>query len=246
MSVLSVEFMKKKAATKHSQLKPQHCLLRPASLVLCGLLAACAIPQVPSETVYEDPVNFVRLEIDPTVVPEGPAPPHSHPAQVSAEVMAGILRGFSAREHRTSFQRLISGEAAPERVFREEEVALLAPRISEALAQAAPNQVVTYYLSQPHSSIKREITTGGLYVQGSELHFVLGNFRTIYGIPSYGMVYDRRYPMMPITAKWFDLIFEPAQAVVPSAIGFWDQVLGRGRDEVVVDLRKLRSAGPVA
>lgn len=238
--------MAKCTATHNSRLTPHHSRPRHASLVLLLLLAACAIPQVPSETVYEDPVNFVRLETDPTVVPEGPAPAHSHPAQVAPEVMAGILRGFSAREHRTSLQRLISGEAAPERVFREEEVALLAPRISEALAQAAPNQVVTYYLSEPHSSIKREITTGGLYVQGSELHFVLGNFRTLYGIPAYGMVYDRRYPMMPITAKWFDLSFEPARAVVPSTFGFWDQVLGRGRDEVIVDLRKLRSAGPVA
>lgn len=225
---------------------PQGRRLRPASLVLLLLLAACAIPQVPSETVYEDPVNFVRLETDPNVIPEGPLTGHSHPAQVSPEVMTDILRGFSAREHRTSIQRLISGEAEPERVFREEEVSLLAPRIAEALTQAAPDQVVTYYLSQPHSSIKREITTGGLYVRGSELHFVLGNYRTIYGIPSYGMVYDRRYPMMPITAKWFDLLFEPVQAVVPTSVGFWDQVMGRGRDEVVVDLRKLRSAGSVA
>lgn len=214
-------------------------------LLFC-VLAACAIPQVPSQIVYEDPVNFVRLEADPTVLADRPETQHSHPVRIVPELMAEILRGFRTREHRTSLQRMISGEASPEPVFRESEVALLAPHLSEALAQAAPNQRVTYYLSWPQSSIKREITTGGLYVRGSELHFVLGNYRTIYGIPAYGMVYDRRYPMMPISAKWFDLLFEPPQAVVPPRASLWDRLLGREKDEVVIDLRKLAPARPVA
>ncbi|WP_447972674.1 hypothetical protein [Nitrospira sp. Kam-Ns4a] len=209
-------------------------------------IAACAIPQVPSQIIYEDPVNFVRLEADPAVLPTKPETRHSHPAQIEPEVMAGILRGFLAREHRTSIQRAFQGEANPEPVFRDDEVALLAPRLSEALARAAPDQVVTYYLSQPQSSIKREITTGGLYVHGPHLHFVLGNYRTLYGIPAYGMVYDRRYPMMPIVAKWFDLLFEPAHAVVSPAQNLWDRLLGREKDELVLDLRKLAPARPVA
>ena len=34
------------------------------------LLAGCAIPQVPSRTIYEDPVNYVRLEQESNYLPE--------------------------------------------------------------------------------------------------------------------------------------------------------------------------------
>ena len=43
-------------------------------------LAGCAIPQVPYRTIYEDPVNYVRLEEDEGVLPEWPPRHHAHPA----------------------------------------------------------------------------------------------------------------------------------------------------------------------
>src|SRR4249919_805089 len=58
------------------------------------LLAACAIPHVPSRTVYEDPVNFVRLEVDDTVLPEWPPSALTHPASISVEEMTRILQGM--------------------------------------------------------------------------------------------------------------------------------------------------------
>ena len=38
--------------------------------LLCTLLAGCAIPVVPYRSVYEDPVNYIRLERDEAVLPE--------------------------------------------------------------------------------------------------------------------------------------------------------------------------------
>jgi hypothetical protein len=104
---------------------------------------------------------------------------------------------------------------------------------------------VTYYLSRPQTSIKREITTGGVYVKHDQLHFILGNHRIIYGIPAYGMVYDRRYPTRPTAAKGFDLSFDPEAAVVKRSRGLWDRVLGREKDEMVINLQKLPPARPV-
>src|ERR687888_298278 len=66
-------------------------------------LGACAIPQVPSRTVYEDPVNFVRLERDPSVTKETRR--HSHPSVLSPDVMASILKGLTVQEHRTRIQK---------------------------------------------------------------------------------------------------------------------------------------------
>ena len=217
------------------------CVARavPLLLFILAVTAGCAVPHVASRVVYEDPANFIRIEKDPTVFVELPHTLHSHPAFISQDTFKDILKGLAVREHRTAVQVLIAGEAAKEPAFRDAEVELLAPRLSEALALADPSERVTYYLSHPQTSIKREITTGGLYVRDGRLHFILGNHRVIYGIPAYGMVYDRRYPTMPTAAKGFDLFFEPSDAVVPQVDGLWDRMMGRVKDEMVIDLGKL-------
>lgn len=213
---------------------------------LVAALAGCAVPQVPARVIYEDPVNFVRLEADPFVLPEWPPSANSHPAAIGPDQMARILKGFTVREHRPWLLVMIMGEAPWEPAFRDEEVALLAPRLAEALAQAKPDERVTYYLSQPQTSIKREITSGGLYVKENQLHFILGNRQIIYGIPAYGMVYDRRYPMRPTAAKGLDLSFDQAAAVVKLKSSIWDRWLGLEKDEMVINLRKLVPNPPLA
>ena len=126
--------------------------------------------------------------------------------------------------------------------FHPEELALLSHQIAEAFAEARQNERVTFYLSQPQTSVKRIITTGGLYVHGTELHFILGNWQIVYGIPTYGMIYDRRYPMRPTAAKGFDLFFEPGEATIAQQHSLWDTLLANTNDELVIDLTKIVSS----
>jgi hypothetical protein len=219
---------------------------RHASLLLVAALAACAVPHVPSRTVYEDPTNFVRVEADHRVLPERPETRHAHPAMIETDDMAAILRGITVRDRRLKVHVWISGEAAFEPAFTEAEIELLAAKLADALAKATPEERATYYLSYPQTSVKREITSGGLYVQGGELHFTLSNHREVYGIPAYGMVYDRRYPVLPIAPKDFDVFFEPSHAVVPRGFSLWDVIWGLEKDDVIIDLNKLRPAKSVA
>ncbi|HSQ52642.1 MAG TPA: hypothetical protein VLL94_15440 [Nitrospiraceae bacterium] len=206
--------------------------------LVCALLAACAIPVVPYRTVYEDPVNYVRLEVDDTVLPEWPPSAHAHPKAMRAEDLSRILGSISVKEHRIWLQEKLQGEALLVPAFRPEELTLLSQQIAEALAEARPDERVTFYLSQPQTSVKRIITTGGLYVHGTELHFILGNWQIVYGIPAYGMIYDRRYPMRPTAAKGFYLYFYPADATVSQHLSFWDMLLANATDELVIDLTK--------
>jgi hypothetical protein len=210
------------------------------------LLLGCAIPQVPSRVVYEDPTSFVRVELDPRVLPEKPDTRHDHPATIAPELIADILRGFSVRDHRLAVHVWVSGQAPVESAFAEAEIQLLAPRLAEGLAGAAPQERVTFYLSYPQTSVKREITSGSLSVKNGHLHFTLSNHRDIYGIPAYGMVYDRRYPALPIVPKDFDVLFEPMAAVVPQSVSLWDTIWGLDRDSVVIDLGRLVPAKSVA
>ena len=209
--------------------------LTPYALLFC---AGCAIPVVPYRAVYEDPVNYVRLEVDDAVLPEWPPSAHAHPQAMGAEDVARILGGISVKEHRIWLQKWLQGEAPLMPAFRSEELTLLSRQIAEAFAAAKPDERVTFYLSQPQTSVKRIITTGGLYVHGTELHFILGNWQIVYGIPTYGMIYDRRYPMRPTAAKGFDLFFEPEVATIAQQHSLWDTLLANTNDELVIDLTK--------
>ena len=211
------------------------CILHFA---LAALLAACAIPMVPYRAVYEDPVNYVRLEVDDNVLPEWPPSAHAHPKAMRAEDVARILGSISVKEHRIWLQKKLQGEAPLLPAFRPEELALLSQQIAEAFALARPDERVTFYLSQPQTSVKRVITTGGVYVHGTELHFILGNWQVVYGIPTYGMIYDRRYPMRPTAAKGFYLYFDPAEATITQRNSLWDTLLANRSDELVIDLTK--------
>ena len=212
------------------------CQVLPLTLTSALLLSGCAIPQVPFRTVYEDPVNYVRLEIDDEVLPEWPPGHHAHPKVFNADEVTRILKGMNVQERRIWIQKWIQGEAPLVPAFKDEEVALLAPQIAEAFARAAYNERVTFYLSQPQTSVKRLITSGGMYFRGQELHVILGNWQFVYGIPTYGMIYDRRYPMRPTAAKGFDLFFQPAEAVIKQRSSFWDTLLANTKDELVIDI----------
>lgn len=208
--------------------------------------AGCAIPIVPYRSVYEDPVNYVRLEVDDSVLlPEWPPSAHAHPKAICAEDVARILGGISIKEHRIWLQRWIQGAAPLIPAFRPEELALLSRQIAEAFAEAKQDERVTFYLSQPQTSVKRIITSGGLYVHGTELHFILGNWQVLYGIPTYGMIYDRRYPMRPTVPKGIDLFFEPGEATIAQRHSLWDTLLANTTDELVIDLTKVIT-GPLA
>jgi hypothetical protein len=197
---------------------------------------------VPYRAVYEDPVNYVRLEADDAVLPEWPPSAHAHPKAMRVEDLSRILGGISVKEHRIWLQKKLQGEAPLVPAFRQEELTLLSQQIAEALAAAKPDERVTFYLSQPQTSVKRIITTGGLYVHGTELHFILGNWQVVYGIPTYGMIYDRRYPMRPTAAKGFYMYFDPAEATLPQRHSLWDTLLANATDELVIDLTKVVSA----
>lgn len=219
-----------------------HVLL---GIVPCLWVAGCAIPQVPSRTVYEDPVNFVRLEIDDNVLPEWPPGHFSHPVRLSPVQVRRVLMGLTVQEHRVAVQRWIGDDSRRLPMFHDAEIVTLVPQLVEALRMARDNERVTYYMSQPQTSVKRIITSGGLYVRGSNLHFILGNWQTVYGIPAYGMIYDRRYPMNPIVSKGFDLFFDLDEALIRQGSSLWDSLLANTKDEIVIDLDKVFPGHPI-
>jgi hypothetical protein len=211
-------------------------------LVILGLFLldfGCATSQFATLAIYETPGAYVRLEVDRMFGTN-----HSHPASLTPEQVAAVLSGIVIEE-RLAKLPVVDDMSQPRRhpVFTQKEIELLAPLASLALKRATPEEIVTFYKSIPPSGIRREVTSGGLFVDRDELHVVVANYRS----PTHYMpdpqaadtTDDRLVPTKPIAPQRGQLDFEPKEAKrEPSrtAIGdlfHWD------RREVIVLWEKI-------
>jgi hypothetical protein len=126
------------------------------------------------------------------------------------------------------------------------EIQTLAPQLSRALAQARPEELVTFYRRVSDATVGLAITSGGLFVRGDQLYFVLANDRTL---PSEGMNQNMVYeldpvdsPLVPISRTGFRASFEPGAAMVPDRERHPWQYIDQGR-VVVLDLAYLTHEG---
>ena len=211
--------------------------------LLAGLcLSSCATPSIYSHSIYEDPTSFVRLEFSPTASIDHPETLHSHPAELTLDQLQQILSGLRVREHRSSVLLWFMDTAELRPAFGEKEIAFLSQHLGKALQQAVSEEVVTFYISTPVNSVKREVTSGALFVKDQEFHFMLSNHRTVYGIPPFGLVYDRQHPSYALAPRNFDLLFDPPNHSIPSTVSFLEKIVGETHDgEIILDLSHFSS-----
>ena len=153
-------------------------------LVSCvsALFIGCA-GTVPTTTVHEDSLSEVFLENVSDKSYQA-----AHPLKLPQTTVSDILRGVHTKP-KTGLLLLL-GKALRStnlndiRTFNEDEIALLTPSITAALAQAAPNQRVGFRIySTPEISQatkanqNRETTSGYLFADGLSLHFTMTQYR---------------------------------------------------------------------
>jgi hypothetical protein len=205
------------------------------------LLGGCAYGPIPTFTVYETPQSFVRLETDPSL---GQEAGHSHPADISTERMAAVLRGIVVQEPLTRLP-LYDDLSIPRRhpAFSEKAIEFWAPLLRLALSKATPDELVTFYQSQPLSGMKREVTSGGMFLDGEELHVVLSNYRsqTLWSgdIGSADTMDDRLTPLRSLAPQKGTLHFQPpefqrpAELIGVASLFHWD------RRELIIHVNRL-------
>ncbi len=193
---------------------PQHYLLsRRANLILAfiGVMVAagCAThtPMTP-KTVYQSGLNQVRIEKDPA------SSTNSHPASLSATEVGTLLRGVRVWERRNALHRLFVGQADKTRAFRDGEIAILAPALAKALAQASPSDRVYYHLSHATEHGEEETSTGWLSIHDATLHLALREAHDRHGPGPDISKYDRQMPNVPERSPAFDATFEPEEYLV--------------------------------
>lgn len=181
--------------------------------ILVALLAGCAGP--PPRQIYQDPITSIRLYID-----ERAGAGHTHPGEVPTDHLALVLSGVRVVPRSGYISSLITGQPQANPAFTAGEIQALAPKLSRALSQATPQELVTFYRRFTDASIGLGITSGGMFVQGTHLFVIVANHRNL---PTEGMNQNMvtnfdpvDSPLIPIARSSFRIEFEPATAVVPA------------------------------
>lgn len=168
----------------------------------------------PPRALYQDNTTAINLQSD-SKAGKG----HSHPAKVSPDELRHILAGIRIQSRNSFVPSILSGEASLVAAFSKEEQALLARHLSQALAEAKPEELVTFYRRVSTSTVGLAITSGGLFVHDRHLYVILANDRTL---PSEGMsqsivseIDPVENPLLPISRTSFRATFVPATSMVP-------------------------------
>lgn len=225
-----------------------------AGIALVFPLTACQHHPLPTATLYDEPSRFVRIEVTPSV-----GGGHSHPATITTEELIEILSGVKIKEP----PRLIAAlslesspeESRPRPAFTEAEIRLFAPLLVEGLRKAKAEEIVTFGQTNQRSGLLEKITSGGMFItsggvfiDGDELHLILGNYRSpTHSAPDPGVgaaLDGRSAPLQPIAPQQTTLYFEPATAVAPTREGLLSSLFRPNRQEIVVLFKQLRHATP--
>jgi hypothetical protein len=175
---------------------------------LIGLTVAtgcAASPPAPQKTIYQSGLNQVRLEKDPD------SSSNTHPATLTPTEVGTLLRSVRAWERRNFLHQLVSGKADRTRAFRNEEITLLAPALSKALAQATPDQRVYFHLSHATEQGEEETSTGWLSVRDPLLILSVSEVHDRHSPGPDISKYDRQMPNVPQASADFDVTFEPEE-----------------------------------
>ncbi len=224
------------------------CNMKNSGLVvLLGIalilgFTACQNRPFLTETIYEDQSLFVRLAVDQSV-----GRGHSHPASITTEEMTTVLSSIMVEEPGSLMPSVPfpgkDKEFPLHPAFRTEEIALLAPLLAKGLNTARPEEVVTFYwITQQPAPIER-VTSGGVFINGDHLHFLLSNYRSPTRYPpdaeTMQSLDGRSTPLQPLVPQETLLTFSPITALVPREQGFLKNPFKSKRQEIVILFKKL-------
>ena len=147
------------------------------AVVMVSLLANCASSPAFSRTVYEDPTILVRLDSSLFQEEVSGAPAGQIPKLTTAD-LAEILRSVRIQPE-ISFLNywVLRKDPQPQLAFFNDDVQLLAPHLRAALGKARPNETAAFFLRRTREDGIPLVTTGGLFLQGNQLHVLLANAR---------------------------------------------------------------------
>ncbi len=216
--------------------------------VLClNLLAGCIGNRRISTVVYEEKNRAVRLETrlgqDKKPIEYG----YQHPWTLTQKDLEKLLSSIYIKRPKTLLGLLIPmlGSKDREPAFSPDEIQFLSQHLPEVLAEAKPNQRVTFLLQWPRGMWRREITSGAIFIRGDRLNFILANDRAILDQEKMA-VPDEDNPLYVYDPAAFEILPGEHQELIKADRKMLDQEGPLPTTWLAMDYQKIMSSQPAA
>ncbi len=179
--------------------------------VLSLLLGACSAPQFQTLKIFDSPNRVVALRAMPDA---NNGKGFDHPMSLTTEEMSRVLKGVRVR------RGLLS--STQHAALSETEIRLFAPHFVNALEKATGEEMVTFFETVQLGEDHQLTTSGGLFVAGGNLHFILSNFSVKTLIWQDNEQYEASYrnrPLEQMDPQPGRLTYEPQEFMVESPEG---------------------------
>ncbi len=166
----------------------------------------------------------------------------AHPFVLSSEEWTSLLKGLQVqRQAEGLLFRDQPGPVLP--AFTPDEIEYLSRTLSQAFAQAQPNEMVVFGLSRLNTYNMTEITTGGWFLEGDTLHLILANYRKAVTMPSTRQLLWER-PLRPDAGPHYDLVAGRHQTVMRDT-GGWSGLFSSAPSELSILYQRALLGEPV-
>ncbi len=177
------------------------------------LLSGCASSPTFSRPVFQDPVLTVRLD-SPLFPGDTKAEPYDHPIEFTSQALAMMLQSIRIKKEISLLDYYVFREDTdPQPVFPPDIAELLAPQIKTAFAKAQPEEMVVFFVNQPREDGIPLLTSGGLFVRGTQLSFVLANANRPVALER-KRDQVRESPLKPLAIPDFHFVPGPHQTIL--------------------------------
>ena len=196
-----------------------------AIVIVGGLVSSCGY--VVTVSSVEDEV-VVKLAA-------GATPSYDHPLRVSSHDLAAVLQAVQVKFKTNWLQRLLSGPLNSLPLFDESSLNRVAPLLAEALERAGPRERVVFYVAQRKSDVRRDVTSGTIFVKGRLLYLTVTNYQNrvdvLPGVPAY----DRQNPEVAIAPQRMTLVFDRPEFLTDREPDLVDGVFGAAPPRLMID-----------
>jgi hypothetical protein len=197
-------------------------------IVMAGASQGCARLPYTTQIVQQDQRVMVVVQHEVRRVA------YTHPAKMTPDELTTILNGFSLRERRQVPLRWFAEEVPPQKLFRQDELDVLARPLASALEKASPEERIHFhvYMPGPNPNYDRDTTAGWLAFRDPYLYVEIEYFHTLLPVRKIDQ-YDYNFPLTPVSPKAYLLYYEPGR--------FWVNDPSSGTR--AVDVRALLKSG---
>ncbi|WP_413936474.1 SHOCT domain-containing protein [Nitrospira sp. BLG_1] len=192
------------------------CLVAGVGLCLSIALVGAATPTARLACERCEEANrFVRLQQLSEESCRTSSRHLTHPLELRPQEWASVL--LTLQVQRQAEGLLFRDPPSPMLpAFTPDEINYLSTALSEAFAQARPDECVVFGISRLNDVNMTEVTTGGWFADGPSLHLILANYRKVVTMPSTRQLLWER-PLRPDAGPHYNLVARQHQTIMREA-----------------------------